>query len=75
MATQCDVCVARQEHGQAPVCAETGIGGALRFGALDELAQQAPGRRLHRTQEGVPDPDVTRPAIRLLTSEPDERPA
>lgn len=68
--SKCDFCVERQEKGQPPVCVETCVGGALLFGALDELAEQAPTRTLHRTIDGFPDPEWTRPAIRFLIDEP-----
>jgi DMSO reductase iron-sulfur subunit len=71
--SKCDFCVARQGNGLAPVCVETCVGGALHFGRLDELAQLAPGRTLHRKVEGFPDPDWTRPAIRFLLDERKER--
>lgn len=69
--SKCDFCVARQERGAAPVCVETCVGGALRFGPLDELEALASGRPLRREVEGFPDPGWTRPSIRFLV-EPDE---
>jgi anaerobic dimethyl sulfoxide reductase subunit B (iron-sulfur subunit) len=65
-ATKCHFCVDRQEAGLVPACVETCLGGALRFGFLDEVEQRAGGRAVLRQVEGFASPDLTNPSTRFL---------
>ncbi len=64
--SKCDLCSDRRAQGLAPVCVETCVGGALRYGPLDSFEPLAGGRTLHRAIDGFPDPAWTRPSIRFL---------
>jgi len=64
--SKCHFCAPRLDQGLPPKCVETCIGGALRYGYLDELEQQAGGRTLERQIDGFVDPALTNPSTRFL---------
>jgi len=64
-ATKCHFCVDRQEAGLQPVCVETCLGGALRYGYLDEVEKTAAGRKVVRQVGGFPSPELTDPSTRF----------
>ena len=64
--SKCDFCMARQDGGLAPVCAETCVGGALRYGPIEEMEAMAGGRGLAVSVDGFFEPSWTRPSIRFV---------
>lgn len=73
--SKCDFCRARQDRGQAPVCVETCVGGALRYGPLEGMDAMAEGGGLVRAIGGFFDPEWTRPSIRFVAPAPGRRDA
>lgn len=67
--SKCDLCMARQDAGLAPVCVDTCVGGALRYGRLDEMDAMAGDAALERSLDGFFDPAWTRPSIRFVAQE------
>jgi anaerobic dimethyl sulfoxide reductase subunit B (iron-sulfur subunit) len=57
---KCNFCFERLDAGQEPVCVAACITRALQFGDIEELQRQAVATRV---VPGLPDPDLTRPAI------------
>lgn len=68
LVSKCDFCMARQDAGLAPVCVETCVGGALRYGPVGEMEAMADGRGIACEMGGFFDPEWTRPSIRFVAA-------
>ena len=54
---KCDMCLERMERGRSPVCAETCPGEALKYGVMDDLAEESAERSAYRLTAST-DPPV-----------------
>ena len=69
--SKCHFCWHRLQAGQAPACVETCMSRALRYGPLEALEAEGATLQAH---PALPDPALTRPALRLWPRRPGELP-